>query len=64
MSFNFFFQSVTNETFGGGYGTLEDIIDPFERKNLKLSQSLAPDSGEGKLNFGSTALFTTSHTFK
>ena len=41
----YFYQPMTNETFGGGpMGKL----DPYERKNLEIRQSEIPNSGEGK----------------
>ena len=41
----YFYQPITNETFGGGPMAK---LDPYERKHLELRQSQIPNSGEGK----------------
>ena len=45
MKTEFFSQPTTNSTYGGGP---MGVLDPFERKNMELSQSAIPESGQGK----------------
>ena len=40
----YFYQPATNETFGGGP---RGVLDPFERKYMRLEKSAIQNSGEG-----------------
>ena len=40
----FYYEAPTNESFGAGP---DGVIDPYERKTVKVSQSTVPESGDG-----------------
>ena len=44
-NYEFFYDPCTNESWGAGNS--KDIQDPFELKNVKLTMSSVPNSGEG-----------------
>ena len=44
-NYEFFYDPCTNESWGAGNS--KDIQDPFELKNVNLSMSSVPNSGEG-----------------
>ena len=44
-NYRYFYDPSTNESWGAGNS--KDIQDPYDLKNVKLSQSLVPNSGEG-----------------
>ena len=47
---SFYFDPPTNQSFGGGVADgLDGVVDPYERKWLKVSTSSIPDSGQGLL---------------
>ena len=40
----FYYQPPTNESFGAGP---PGVVDPFERKSVRIAKSSVPESGEG-----------------